>query len=58
MKRLEGASPLNKCRTDLKAGLAAFDLSRATPFQQSLLFIQMFFGSPVVVSWIVVLVRK
>ncbi|PVF97492.1 TrkH-domain-containing protein [Serendipita vermifera] len=40
------------------AGLAAFDLSRATPLQQALLFMQMFLGSPIVVSWIVVLVRK
>ncbi|PVF97493.1 TrkH-domain-containing protein [Serendipita vermifera] len=39
-------------------GLAPFDLSRTTPLQQAILYVQMFLGSPIVVSWIVVLVRK
>ncbi|KAG8830789.1 low affinity potassium transporter [Serendipita sp. 399] len=39
-------------------GLQSIDLSRTTPFQQALLFIQIFSGSIIVVSWIVVLVRK
>ncbi|KAG8756489.1 low affinity potassium transporter [Serendipita sp. 396] len=40
------------------AGLASVDLSRTTSLQQAMLFIQMFFGSMIFVSWVVVLVRK
>ncbi|KAG8784293.1 low affinity potassium transporter [Serendipita sp. 397] len=39
-------------------GLSSIDLSRTTPLQQAMLFIQMFFGSIIVVAWVVVLVRK
>ncbi|KAG8825887.1 low affinity potassium transporter [Serendipita sp. 399] len=39
-------------------GLAPVDLSRMTPLQQALLYIQMFCGSIIVVAWVVVLVRK
>jgi hypothetical protein len=44
--------------TNFITGLSAIDLSRTTPLQQVLLYIQMFLGSQIVVSWIVVLVRK
>ncbi|KAJ8489572.1 hypothetical protein ONZ45_g13536 [Pleurotus djamor] len=39
-------------------GLATIDLSLLTPWQQVLLFIQMCLGSPVFVSWLIVLIRK
>ncbi|KAI0645210.1 cation transport protein-domain-containing protein [Trametes meyenii] len=39
-------------------GLATVDLSSLTPFQQVLLFIQMCLGSPVVVSWTMVYIRR
>ncbi|KAG8830790.1 low affinity potassium transporter [Serendipita sp. 399] len=39
-------------------GLASVDLSRTTPLQQAILYIQMFCGSIIVVAWVVVLVRK
>jgi len=39
-------------------GLATVDLSTLTPFQQALLFIQMFIGSPIIVSLVVVQSRK
>ncbi|KAI0776245.1 cation transport protein-domain-containing protein [Trametes elegans] len=39
-------------------GLASVDLSSLTPFQQALLFIQMCLGSPVVVSWTMVYIRR
>ncbi|KAI9062394.1 hypothetical protein FKP32DRAFT_1593550 [Trametes sanguinea] len=39
-------------------GLASVDLSSLTSFQQALLFIQMCLGSPVVVSWTMVFIRR
>ncbi|THV06206.1 hypothetical protein K435DRAFT_773402 [Dendrothele bispora CBS 962.96] len=39
-------------------GLATVDLSSLTPWQQVILFIQMCLGSPVVVSWVTVYLRK
>ncbi|EIW54439.1 TrkH-domain-containing protein [Trametes versicolor FP-101664 SS1] len=39
-------------------GLATVDLSGLTPFQQALLFIQMCLGSPVVISWTMVYIRR
>ncbi|KAL4252349.1 TrkH Potassium Transport [Pleurotus pulmonarius] len=39
-------------------GLATVDLSALTPWQQVLIFVQMCIGSPVFVSWLIVLVRK
>ncbi|OJT05481.1 Low-affinity potassium transport protein [Trametes pubescens] len=39
-------------------GLATVDLSSLTPFQQVLLFIQMCLGSPVVISWTMVYIRR
>ncbi|KAH9855968.1 cation transport protein-domain-containing protein [Lenzites betulinus] len=39
-------------------GLATVDLSSLTAFQQALLFIQMCLGSPVVVSWTMVYIRR
>ncbi|KAF7297996.1 Potassium transport protein [Mycena chlorophos] len=39
-------------------GLATVDLSSLTGFQQALLFFQMCIGSPVVVSWVTVCMRK
>ncbi|CDO78022.1 hypothetical protein BN946_scf184907.g12 [Trametes cinnabarina] len=39
-------------------GLATVDLSSLTSFQQALLFIQMCLGSPVVVSWTMVYIRR
>ncbi|TFK23169.1 TrkH-domain-containing protein [Coprinopsis marcescibilis] len=39
-------------------GLASVDLSSLTPWQQVILFIQMCIGSPIVVSWFVVFIRK
>ena len=39
-------------------GLATVDLSSLTPFQQVLLFIQMCLGSPVVISWMMVYIRR
>ncbi|KAF7428771.1 low affinity potassium transporter [Pleurotus ostreatus] len=39
-------------------GLATVDLSALTPWQQVLIFMQMCIGSPVFVSWLIVLVRK
>ncbi|KAJ3519413.1 hypothetical protein NM688_g9303 [Phlebia brevispora] len=39
-------------------GLATVDLSSLTPWQQVILFIQMCVGSPVVVSWVMVYVRR
>ncbi|OSD00246.1 TrkH-domain-containing protein [Trametes coccinea BRFM310] len=39
-------------------GLATVDLSSLTAFQQALLFIQMCLGSPVVVSWTMVFIRR
>ncbi|KAJ7188712.1 cation transport protein-domain-containing protein [Mycena filopes] len=39
-------------------GLATVDLSSLTPWQQVILFIQMCLGSPVVVSWVMVYLRK
>ncbi|KAJ7099551.1 cation transport protein-domain-containing protein [Mycena belliarum] len=39
-------------------GLATVDLSSLTPWQQIILFIQMCLGSPVVVSWVMVYLRK
>jgi hypothetical protein len=39
-------------------GLATVDLSSLTPFQQALIFIQMFIGSPIIVSLVVVQSRK
>ncbi|GAW00592.1 hypothetical protein LENED_002124 [Lentinula edodes] len=39
-------------------GLATLDLSSLTPWQQVILFIQMCLGSPVVVSWVMVYIRK
>ncbi|EKM53378.1 uncharacterized protein PHACADRAFT_211077 [Phanerochaete carnosa HHB-10118-sp] len=39
-------------------GLATIDLSSLTPWQQVILFILMCMGSPVVVSWVMVYVRR
>ncbi|KAJ7686542.1 cation transport protein-domain-containing protein [Mycena rosella] len=39
-------------------GLATVDLSSLTVWQQTILFIQMCLGSPVVVSWVMVYLRK
>ncbi|KAI0343670.1 hypothetical protein BDW22DRAFT_1356171 [Trametopsis cervina] len=39
-------------------GLATVDLSSLTPWQQVILFVQMCVGSPVVVSWVMVYVRR
>ncbi|KAJ7169106.1 cation transport protein-domain-containing protein [Mycena crocata] len=39
-------------------GLATVDLSSLTGWQQTVLFIQMCLGSPVVVSWVMVYLRK
>ncbi|KAH7909367.1 cation transport protein-domain-containing protein [Hygrophoropsis aurantiaca] len=39
-------------------GLATVNLSMLTPWQQALLFIQMCMGSPVVVSWVMVYIRR
>ncbi|KAH9889441.1 TrkH-domain-containing protein [Cubamyces lactineus] len=39
-------------------GLATVDLSSLTPFQQAVLFVQMCLGSPVVVSWTMVYIRR
>ncbi|EED83408.1 predicted protein, partial [Postia placenta Mad-698-R] len=39
-------------------GLASIDLSRMTAFQQALLFIQMCLGNPVLVSWVMVYIRR
>ncbi|KAJ8486785.1 hypothetical protein ONZ51_g4605 [Trametes cubensis] len=39
-------------------GLATVDLSSLTPFQQAVLFIQMCLGSPVVISWTMVYIRR
>ncbi|KAJ3542209.1 hypothetical protein NMY22_g3597 [Coprinellus aureogranulatus] len=39
-------------------GLATVDLSSLTPWQQVILFIQMCIGSPVVVSWVMVFIRR
>lgn len=39
-------------------GLATVDLSSLTPWQQVILFILMCMGSPVVVSWVMVYVRR
>ncbi|TFK44919.1 cation transport protein-domain-containing protein [Crucibulum laeve] len=39
-------------------GLATVDLSSLTGFQQALLFVQMCLGSPVVVSWVMVFIRR
>ncbi|KAH9942175.1 cation transport protein-domain-containing protein [Epithele typhae] len=39
-------------------GLATVDLSGLTPFQQVLLFMQMCLGSPVVISWMMVYIRR
>ncbi|KAF7422341.1 low affinity potassium transporter [Pleurotus ostreatus] len=39
-------------------GLETVELSYLTPWQQVLIFMQMCMGSPVVVSWLVVLVRR
>ncbi|KZT72263.1 hypothetical protein DAEQUDRAFT_26204 [Daedalea quercina L-15889] len=39
-------------------GLATVDLSTLTPFQQFLLFAQMCLGSPVLVSWVMVYMRR
>ncbi|KAF7362270.1 Potassium transport protein [Mycena venus] len=39
-------------------GLATVDLSSLTPWQQVILFAQMCLGSPVVVSWVMVYLRK
>lgn len=39
-------------------GLATIDLSTLTPWQQTIMFIQMCLGSPVFVSWIIVYIRR
>ncbi|KAF8511515.1 cation transport protein-domain-containing protein [Gautieria morchelliformis] len=39
-------------------GLTTIDLSSITPWQQVLLFLLMYLGSPVTVSWFIVLVRR
>ncbi|KAJ3511772.1 hypothetical protein NLJ89_g3904 [Agrocybe chaxingu] len=39
-------------------GLATINLSSLTGFQQALLFTQMSLGNPVIVSWVMVLIRK
>ncbi|KIK67556.1 hypothetical protein GYMLUDRAFT_257413 [Collybiopsis luxurians FD-317 M1] len=39
-------------------GLTTIDLSSLTPWQQVILFIQMCLGSPVLVSWVVVYIRR
>ncbi|KAK0226367.1 cation transport protein-domain-containing protein [Armillaria fumosa] len=39
-------------------GLATVDLSSLTPWQQVILFIQMCLGSPVIVSWVMVYIRR
>ncbi|KAK7036416.1 hypothetical protein VNI00_011613 [Paramarasmius palmivorus] len=39
-------------------GLATVDLSSLTPWQQVILFIQMCLGTPVVISWVMVYIRK
>ncbi|KAJ3737528.1 cation transport protein-domain-containing protein [Lentinula guzmanii] len=39
-------------------GLATVDLSSLTPWQQVILFIQMCLGSPVLVSWVIVYIRR
>ncbi|KAK0454525.1 cation transport protein-domain-containing protein [Armillaria borealis] len=39
-------------------GLATVDLSSLTPWQQVILFIQMCLGSPVLVSWVMVYIRR
>ncbi|TFK50964.1 TrkH-domain-containing protein [Heliocybe sulcata] len=39
-------------------GLATVDLSQLTTWQQALIFIQMCLGSPVLVSWVMVYIRR
>ncbi|KIJ65956.1 hypothetical protein HYDPIDRAFT_110073 [Hydnomerulius pinastri MD-312] len=39
-------------------GLATVNLSGLTPWQQAILFLQMCVGSPVVVSWVMVYIRR
>ncbi|TRM69077.1 cation transport protein-domain-containing protein [Schizophyllum amplum] len=39
-------------------GLATIDLSSLTPLQQVIVFIQMCLGSPVFVSWLILLIRR
>ncbi|KAI0079232.1 hypothetical protein K474DRAFT_1659278 [Panus rudis PR-1116 ss-1] len=39
-------------------GLATVDLSSLTPLQQVLLFVQMCIGNPVIVSWVMVYIRR
>ncbi|KAF9782414.1 cation transport protein-domain-containing protein [Thelephora terrestris] len=39
-------------------GLATIDLSMLTTWQQCIAFILMFLGSPIVVSWVMVLIRR
>ncbi|KIK22690.1 hypothetical protein PISMIDRAFT_101958 [Pisolithus microcarpus 441] len=39
-------------------GLATVNLSSLTPWQQVILFLQMCFGSPVLVSWFMVFIRR
>ncbi|KAL1746659.1 cation transport protein-domain-containing protein [Schizophyllum fasciatum] len=39
-------------------GLATIDLSMLTPLQQVIVFVQMCLGSPVFVSWLILLIRR
>jgi hypothetical protein len=39
-------------------GLSPIDLSHTTTFQQVLLFVQTFLGCPILISWVVVMIRK
>ncbi|KAI5890192.1 TrkH-domain-containing protein [Schizophyllum commune H4-8] len=39
-------------------GLATIDLSTLTPLQQVIVFVQMCLGSPVFVSWLILLIRR
>jgi hypothetical protein len=39
-------------------GLSPIDLSHTTTFQQVLLFVQTFLGSSILISWVVVMIRK
>lgn len=44
--------------TITNTGLSPMDLSRTTTLQQAIMFIQMTVGSPIFISWVVVMVRK
>ncbi|EIW80365.1 TrkH-domain-containing protein [Coniophora puteana RWD-64-598 SS2] len=50
---------LFQCVTSMTVcGLTTINLSSCTPFQQALLFMQMCIGSPIVISWVTVCLRR